>query len=238
MNKDKCDCQGLMMAALAIGAGLGVIAGMAIYASAYPALQTDKWAAWVQAIGSILAIAGAVYAAREGVKATARLKEAKQNKAVLAIIETFIERVDDLAEAASAPYMEALPLFSTRYSPSSLDAYLRAIDAVPVLKLSTPSSMSAMLGFQFHSRLFLYTADAFHSGPWADTNPRHDQLVKAKDTYDKYEKLYGIDDAYTRNADEDLSRQVCSSIQALSNFVKVQAGELQKHAQALRRELA
>ncbi|MGB5807780.1 hypothetical protein [Castellaniella sp.] len=42
---------------LAIGLAAGVIAGMAIYAAAYPAFQSSEWAAWVQAIGSVAAIA-------------------------------------------------------------------------------------------------------------------------------------------------------------------------------------
>lgn len=45
---------------LAIGLIAGVIAGMAIYAAAYPAFQSSAWAAWVQAVGSVGAIGTAI----------------------------------------------------------------------------------------------------------------------------------------------------------------------------------
>ncbi len=92
MNKDKCDCQGLMMAALAIGAGLGVIAGMAIYAAAYPVFQSEKWAAWVQAVGSLGAIFSAVALYAVGQKARARsafVAHQKHAEGVMRAVECF-----------------------------------------------------------------------------------------------------------------------------------------------------
>lgn len=50
-----------MLAALAAGATIGAISGMAIYAFAYPVFQSDEWAAWVQAVGSIAAVASGFY---------------------------------------------------------------------------------------------------------------------------------------------------------------------------------
>jgi hypothetical protein len=49
-----------LFGALAIGLAAGLLAGMAIYAAAYPAFQSQEWAAWVQAIGSVGAIAAAI----------------------------------------------------------------------------------------------------------------------------------------------------------------------------------
>lgn len=50
-----------LLGALAIGLAAGLLAGMAIYAAAYPAFQSSEWAAWVQAVGSIGAVLGAIW---------------------------------------------------------------------------------------------------------------------------------------------------------------------------------
>ncbi len=204
----------------------------------YPIGEAGHVAAWVQAIGSIAAIAGAVYAAREGAKANAKLKEAKQHHAVLAITETFLEKVEDLVEAASASYLDSVAQFRAIYSPSSLDVFLRTIDAVPVLELPTPSAMAAMLRFQFHTQLFMSAADRLESGHWSPTNPNYDRLIEARNNYDRFEKLYGVDDRRTHSADKILIEQVRTSIIGLSNHVKVQADALKVHAEVLRKELA
>lgn len=58
----------LLIAVLLIGVLAGVVAGVAIYAFAYPIFQSQIWAAWVQAIGSIAAIWFAVSVSRKELK--------------------------------------------------------------------------------------------------------------------------------------------------------------------------
>lgn len=56
MEEEKRFGEEFLLAILLIGVAFGVVAGMAIYASTNPALQSTAWPAWVQAIGSIAAI--------------------------------------------------------------------------------------------------------------------------------------------------------------------------------------
>lgn len=65
MDKKEKDC-GYWIAVLLVGVGLGVVAGIAILSLFYPAFQSDKWAAWVQAVGSVGAICAAIYVMEMG----------------------------------------------------------------------------------------------------------------------------------------------------------------------------
>ena len=60
MDQKEKDCA-YWMVVLSAGLVLGVIAGLAIAGIAYPIYQSEKWAAWVQAFGSIGAIVSAIY---------------------------------------------------------------------------------------------------------------------------------------------------------------------------------
>lgn len=56
----KEDCEARTLTALGVGVGFGVLIGAALLASFYPMFQSEKWAAWLQAIGSIIAILVAI----------------------------------------------------------------------------------------------------------------------------------------------------------------------------------
>lgn len=60
MEKKKKDC-GTLIAVLLTGVVFGAIAGMVLLSLFYPVFQSDKWAAWVQAVGSIGAIMGSYF---------------------------------------------------------------------------------------------------------------------------------------------------------------------------------
>lgn len=60
MKKKKKDC-GTLITVLLTGVTLGAIAGIVLLSLLYPVFQSDKWAAWVQAVGSIGAIMGSYF---------------------------------------------------------------------------------------------------------------------------------------------------------------------------------
>lgn len=76
MEKSQEICEARTLIALAVGVGFGVIIGAAAYATAYPIFQSEKWAAWVQAVGSVVAVFVAIYIFNLGEKAKRR-KERK-----------------------------------------------------------------------------------------------------------------------------------------------------------------
>lgn len=63
MDKKEKDC-GLLIAVLLAGVVFGIVAGAVGLSLLYPAFQSDEWAAWVQAFGSIGAIVAAVIIAK------------------------------------------------------------------------------------------------------------------------------------------------------------------------------
>lgn len=87
MDKKEKDCAywiGLLLAGLV----LGVIAGLAIAGTAYPIYQSDKWAAWMQAFGSIGAIVGAVWLFFAGAKQKERERKDEHATHVFFLMET------------------------------------------------------------------------------------------------------------------------------------------------------
>lgn len=56
MSEKKEDCEARALIALAVGVGFGVIIGAAALAAAYPVFQSEQWALWAQALGTIAAV--------------------------------------------------------------------------------------------------------------------------------------------------------------------------------------
>tara|TARA_R100000655_G_scaffold108905_1_gene161972 strand:- start:1752 stop:2342 length:591 start_codon:yes stop_codon:yes gene_type:complete len=61
MEKKSCISDRLSCVILLVGIAIGVIGGMAIYATAYPVFHSESWAAWVQAAGVVGAVGVAVW---------------------------------------------------------------------------------------------------------------------------------------------------------------------------------
>ncbi|WP_368639457.1 hypothetical protein ABRZ04_10480 [Castellaniella ginsengisoli] len=59
MNEEKRYSEYSLYTFLAIGLAAGLVAGMAIYAAAYPAFQSNEWAAWAQAFFTVVGIGAA-----------------------------------------------------------------------------------------------------------------------------------------------------------------------------------
>lgn len=69
MGQQKDKDSDLLIAVLLAGLVLGVVGGLAIAGFAYPIYKSEKWAAWVQAIGSILALVGVYWATKRQAQA-------------------------------------------------------------------------------------------------------------------------------------------------------------------------
>lgn len=102
MEKKEKDC-GLLIAVLLVGVAFGVVAGVVVLSLFYPAFQSDKWAAWVQAIGSVLAVFTAIYVSHRQYKNSLRLfwieekrrkeKEKEKNKEKIFSVMAEINRI-------------------------------------------------------------------------------------------------------------------------------------------------
>lgn len=99
MNKKGKACS-YWIAVLLVGLALGVIAGLAIAGFAYPIYQSEKWAAWVQAFGSIGAILAAIaIASHQEQKRERRLMRHKceSESAFLTLLEDCIGSLGGIA---------------------------------------------------------------------------------------------------------------------------------------------
>lgn len=97
----KKDCA-YLIAVLLAGVALGLVAGLGVAGVAYPIYQSDKWAAWVQAFGSIGAILAAMQISRAE---TQRQKINSINEAKIKLIlesESIYETHDSLRKASKA----------------------------------------------------------------------------------------------------------------------------------------
>ncbi|GHC52623.1 hypothetical protein GCM10010096_25960 [Alcaligenes pakistanensis] len=83
-------CEARTLVALVVGVGFGVVIGIATLAAAHPAFQSKEWAAWVQALGSIGAIAAAIFIMKHQSKV--QMEERRQEKKI------FLETVSGLME--------------------------------------------------------------------------------------------------------------------------------------------
>lgn len=236
MKKEGCEARTLIV--LAVGVGFGLIIGAAVLAAAYPVFQSENWAAWIQAIGSIAAIAGAVFAAREGANAAARLKEVKQKRAVLAVVESFLDKVNEIAVVVAAPDDLVNLEFYETYAPSSLDGFLHTMDIVPVLELPTPVAMSAMLNLQRQARLFVSAADELGVGPWSPKISTYEHLVKARNKFEFCKNEYSLGDPATAQAQIELNNLLCASYRNLKWSLSILADSVRSEASTLRQELS
>jgi hypothetical protein len=75
MNGEKRHAVYGMCVFLVIGMVIGAIVGIAIYVLAHPAFQSIEGAAWVQAIGSILAVVAAIFISTHQAKRTRENQE-------------------------------------------------------------------------------------------------------------------------------------------------------------------
>ncbi|HBJ68942.1 hypothetical protein [Alcaligenes phenolicus] len=227
-----------LILALVIGIALGVGLGWFTFPFLLPAFKNAALASWVQAIGSIAAIAGAVFAAREGAKATARLKEVRQKRAVLAVVESFLDKVNEIA-CVVAVHDEHVNLeFYETYSPSSLDGYLHTMDIIPVLELPTPAAMSAMLNLQRQARFFVSAADDLIAGPWSPKLSNYEDLVEARENCEFCKNEYSRGDPEIREAQLKLDSLICKSFENLKWSLSIQVKFVRSEAKVLRQELS
>lgn len=229
MEKNEMPC----WAALAIIAGLALVA---VFIWKFPE-SSSEWAAWVQTIGSIVAIAGAVYAAREGAKATARLKAEYQDRNTLAVIEAFFDKVEVIETVLSEPH-DRVPLkFDDAYFPSSLDGFLHTLSLVPVLELPTSRAVSAMLELQRCASVFNSYAKRLSAGIWDPGNPTHSALNKAMHKHLDLSKKYPPGAQIVREAKKELDDLISISFNSLKLHVTILATAIREQVDILRKEL-
>lgn len=203
----------------------------------YPIKEAGHAAAWVQAVGSIAAIAGAFYAARESAKTSARLKEERLRCRVLAVIESFLGKVENISGLISDPHESVNPDFYASYSSVSLNGFLRTLEVIPVLELPTPTAISSLLDLKIQSELFISAADTLVSGPWSSKNENYASLISANEKYTLLLNSLGDQNDLTIKSERRLESLVSNSYKTLKQRVLLHADAIRSNVKALRQEL-
>ncbi|MGR7948861.1 hypothetical protein ACU6HM_06245 [Alcaligenes sp. RM2] len=128
----KKDCEALTLIALAVGVGFGAVIGMATLAAAHPIFQSENWAAWIQALGSIGAIgAGFLYINRS--QRLAEFQRASNERR--ALLNKLIHARDSINLAVSA---------TDEYRTSIFKGNLQAADGVLVAQRKSEDYFSLL----------------------------------------------------------------------------------------------
>lgn len=180
----KEDSEARTLVALVVGCGLGVIIGVAALAAAYPVFQSEKWAAWVQAFGSIAALGVAIWVFSKQAELTRQIHdtesklrleiEVKNNdekkrererwcNSVVAILEKMAEQIfaidrdaeADLRDVSSSIFQ---PIVSFRRS--DFLASISALRSLPLTDLGSTDAVQGVMGLANEASLILEYMDA------------------------------------------------------------------------------
>ncbi|SAI62964.1 Uncharacterised protein [Bordetella trematum] len=222
----------------AIGA-LAFVAVAIAFALHYPT-ESDEWAAWIQAVGSIVAIMGAVYAAREGARTSARMEDMRRQKGVLLVVGLLSDKADAMSKVVKLPGNSWKQEFDKIYAPNSLDGAVRALHSVPALDLPTADAIAALLELQRLFPFVILRADEVSRGPWSCNPDMRAVLEGLRDEVESKRLKRGLssdaESAYQKSEQgldkklEDVTRM------QKQNLVEV-IGWIHTHMMTLRREL-
>lgn len=124
-------------------------------------------ASWVQAIGSIGAILGAVWVARH----QQRVEMVKRRDAIFAVATAAVLRTDEIAKhLENKDPQSAMALHFHR---SITDSVVSAMNSVPLHEIGMPNAILAFASMRDQIGFLAYSVEQLVAGPW-----RHEDLGK------------------------------------------------------------
>ncbi len=166
---------------------------------------------WVQAVGSIAAILGAVYVTRMQMVHVAKSRRA----AIVAIGEAAMTRVDEVEKLVSEKNPRAA-LFA-RFPTWRLDRVISAFDAAPVHDIQSGDGVIAFLAIREHLVLLQKAVKECTDGP--DSHPKFSDGLRA--LRDRYEN-------------DEYQKQFAYLAETLKTNVMTQVGVIREHFSTLR----
>lgn len=146
MDKKGKDCA-YWIAVLLAGMVFGLVIGVVVLSLFYPIFKSDKWAAWVQAFGSIGAIAGAVYVVR--LQSTLDRKESifqrsKRRRCYVLAVQNLYDQTQGIREDWLYDQDEALAKWVS-FDRQNIVLALAAVKEIPIYDLDDYSDVSFMV---------------------------------------------------------------------------------------------
>jgi hypothetical protein len=138
----------------------------------WPPTQSSDWAAWVQAVGSIVAIFGAYFVGERQSRATLRaahethqLAERTRREGIFAVIQAAHARAKEFEGALDD---ETRLKMHDVYHPSLIDSLVELMAKLPVSELGSYQAINAFIIFSGQFIFLKKALDAFVGGPHVD----------------------------------------------------------------------
>jgi len=159
-------CEARTLVALVVGAGFGVIVGVATLAVAYPIFQSKEWASWVQAIGSIGAIIGAIAISKRTFDSDRKLRLEAERRERIRVDQGYRAVVLHLAEEAMnvVQLMKSSDVSSLISSwkigrRSTAYACLSAFNSIPIYDLGSAERIKWAFFLKEEVEIFFWNVD-------------------------------------------------------------------------------
>lgn len=175
------DCEARTLIALVVGVGFGVVIGIATLAAAHPVFQSEHWASWVQAVGSIAAIGGAYWIGKQQARFAENLRIERTRKAILGIGDLALERANLVAgllslnevKLSDSGMLMAGARLMSEYHKSLSDGVISAIESIPFAEVGSAKAIAALQGLQLQFGFLDQAITNFNGGP-----ENHEMLAK------------------------------------------------------------
>ncbi len=215
----------------AVGSGAAITFVIAFFLDQW--FPSGNFANWVQGIGSILAIIGAVWAvsvqsrtALDSVRKNLDWTEERQQRAVMAVVDAAKDRVDRILNAINSGDDWQRALLSS-YARPIIDGIIGALRGFPAHQLPNGAVVTAFLLLQQHLIFFADNVDELIAGPWKHPEIK-DVLEQARHTWEASRKPEDR---------EHMLSIVRVSNDALRQNVYTQADQIRIHVATLHAEL-
>ncbi|CKH76264.1 hypothetical protein [Achromobacter xylosoxidans] len=215
----------------AVGCGAAITFVIAFFLDQW--FPSGNFANWVQGIGSILAIIGAVWAVSvqsrttlDSVRKNLDWTEERQQRAVMAVVDAAKDRVDRILNAINSGDDWQRALLSS-YARPIIDGIIGALRGFPAHQLPNGAVVTAFLLLQQHLIFFADNVDELIAGPWKHPEIK-DVLEQARHTWEASRKPEDR---------EHMLSIVRVSNDALRQNVYTQADQIRIHVATLHAEL-
>lgn len=155
-------------------------------------LSNESTPAWVQAIGSLLGLAIAIYVSKSPIRHAAKARR----ETIFAIAEAAHSRIEDIREAVATmdwKKSNQYVIFKV-YRKPVIDGIVRALQGVPMHELGTSKGVLALLSFT-NQLVFLESAlEDLLAGPYK--NPDFSQLMDSIEANNYKERQNHVEAAY------------------------------------------
>ncbi|HDR8962519.1 TPA: hypothetical protein QDB13_000068 [Burkholderia vietnamiensis] len=157
-------------------AGVVIVAAFGATSALTQPYKPDFMAAWIQAVGSVAAIAGVVWTVErqsrdslKAISAEAELAVRQRRLAAVSIVDAAMERAEQIRRIMQIPSVDELraELYRT-YDRSILEGLVRALQGIPLHEIGASKAIGELLLFTDQITFLANAIQRFLEGPLED----------------------------------------------------------------------